>query len=43
MDRAASRLKDALVWDMLDRGYVEDDMRKFLGGNYLRLACAFWG
>jgi membrane dipeptidase len=32
-----------LVRHMLDRGYAEGDVRKFLGGNYLRIARAVWG
>ena len=31
-----------LVALMLERGYGDEDVRKFLGGNYLRLARAFW-
>ncbi|MBM3545521.1 MAG: peptidase M19 [Alphaproteobacteria bacterium] len=32
-----------LVRMMLSRGYSESDVAKFLGGNYLRIARAFWG
>ncbi|MBL8689541.1 MAG: membrane dipeptidase [Rhodospirillaceae bacterium] len=31
-----------LVALMLERGYGDEDVRKFLGGNYLRLARTFW-
>ena len=31
-----------LVAHMLDRGYADEDVTKFLGGNYLRLARRFW-
>jgi membrane dipeptidase len=27
---------------LLDRGYGDDDVRKIMGGNFLRLARAVW-